>query len=115
MSFHAICVRLLTSGDEMLHRRRHYGMEPRVRLDCGRQAAPAELVQVDSIDWNSSTACPECYHHLLTLVDGEGTTWREAPTTDGKPSNGFYIGPEVPEELTPLAEIVRDYGLREVT
>lgn len=119
MAFYVTYVQHAGGADKVVHRLRHYnGGEREVAVDCGRKFVPHHLFRLDENEWRRQTACPGCDNHLLTLVDGEGCTWREAPDEHGRPFGEFYVPPspgecdEVPEELTPMIEIVRMWGLR---
>ncbi|GAA1978364.1 hypothetical protein [Amycolatopsis minnesotensis] len=115
MSFHVTYVRHASDTGRTVHRLRHYrGHEHEVELDCGRRFAPYDLFRLDEDDWRRDTACPGCHHHLLTLTDGENTTWHEAPDDRGHPSGAFAPLGETPDELTPMAEIVRMWGIRDL-
>ncbi|QWF77738.1 hypothetical protein [Amycolatopsis sp. CA-230715] len=119
MSFYVTYVRHASDARHTVHRLRHYsGRESEVELDCGKRFVPYDLFRLDEDEWRRDTGCPGCDNHLLTLVDGEGCTWREAPDTHGHPSGEFSVlAPpgETPDELTPLVEIVRMWGIRELS
>lgn len=119
MTFHVTYVCHASGTDRSVHRLRHYtGREPEVEMDCGKRFVPYDLFRLDEDDWRRDTACPGCDNHFLTLVDGENCTWREAPDEHGHPSGAFApLGEpgEVPDEPTPMAEIVRMWGIRDLT
>ncbi|QWF85299.1 hypothetical protein [Amycolatopsis sp. CA-230715] len=119
MSFYVTYVRHADGADPAVHRLRHYrGEEREVQVDCGKRFVPYDLFRLDENEWRRETACSGCDDHLLVLTDGENCIWREAPDEHGQPTGEFYIpappgeSGEIPDELTPMAEIVRMWGIR---